>query len=137
MNLEVDGRDLGAGLASDPVGRPRVVTFRLRSVYTEAQVREFRDVLGAALDEADPPHRVVVDLAGVDFLSSAALAKLIVLKGRLGREGGDLKLCRLDPQVAHILRIANLTNYFEIYPDVESAFAAFRHRELSGSTFTG
>jgi anti-anti-sigma factor len=122
---------------SESVGNAQILKIRGRSVFSERQVRQFAAKLDASIAEGEATNRLVVDLAGIGFLSSAALAKLIIARNRLTRSGGDLKLCRLDPQVVHALRTTNLLETFPAYPDVASAVAAFKSVDLDASMFRG
>lgn len=69
--------------------------------------------------------RVVVDLGGVTFLDSAALASLVKGMKRCRELGGDLVLCNMQQAVKIIFELTRLDKAFRIAPDVESANASF------------
>ena len=68
---------------------------------------------------------LLIDLAAVDFLSSAMLDTLCQLYRRLHAAGGQLKLCRLNQSIAEVFRITNLDRLFPIHADAAEALASF------------
>jgi anti-anti-sigma factor len=102
-----------------------VVRIRGTRILSEENAREMGDALNAALDASTPSNRVVIDLAPVQMLSSAALAKLIMFKRRLKERGGSMALCRLGPHVVRAFQLTNLTGLFSIHPDLDSALTSF------------
>ncbi len=83
-----------------------------------------RSGLIAAVHEAGTPPMVVVDLLGVDFLDAIGLgvlfAGVVVCRSR----GGDLAICRPEPQVAAVLRLTRVDEILPLHPDPDSAAAA-------------
>jgi anti-sigma B factor antagonist len=64
-------------------------------------------------DEVDalalgPGHRVVVDLAGVDFMDSTGLHVLVRLHRRVEQVEGVLTVRDPSPQVRHLLELTGL-----------------------------
>ncbi len=66
--------------------------------------------------------RVVLDLAGVDFIDSSGLGALIHMHKTLERQG-RLVLCNLDAKVAHLFQVTRLERVFAIAPDAADAVA--------------
>ena len=69
--------------------------------------------------------KVVIDLAGVNFLDSAALATLVKGMKRCREHGGDLYLCAMQQPVRIIFELTRLDKAFKIFPDAASASGAF------------
>jgi anti-sigma B factor antagonist len=70
--------------------------------------------------------RIVLDMNGVDFASSAflrVLIKYLKLCKRWNR--GDVRLAALQPRVAGVFDLAGLTPLFQIYPDNTLAVGSF------------
>lgn len=67
--------------------------------------------------------RVVLNLAELDYISSAGLRVLLATAKRLSRQNGRLVLCRLLPSVHDVLRISGLLTIFPIAGDEASARA--------------
>lgn len=79
--------------------------------------------LKAAVEAA--PARVAIDLAAVDYISSAGLRALVsVLRGARAH-GGDVRLAALSPRVADVLKLAGLESIFAVYASREQAVASF------------
>src|SRR5262245_51859953 len=72
-------------------------------------------------------HRdFVLDLHEVSFVDSAGLGLLVRLLARLRRGSGDLKLCRVAPNVERSLNVSRLSTVLAIYDDVNAAVNAFQ-----------
>ncbi len=72
--------------------------------------------------------RVVVDLAAVDYVSSAGLRVLLAgLKQTRGLKdkAADLRVAGLQPQVKEVFDIAGFTPLFKLYADVTAAVNSF------------
>jgi len=84
------------------------------------------DELQRVVDELLPlePH-VVLNVAEVTFLDSAGIGALVRLLHRTRRAFGDLKLCRVPPRVAEVLRITKLGAAFDVHAHEDEAIAAF------------
>jgi anti-sigma B factor antagonist len=60
------------------------------------------------------PKRLVLDLAGVAYMDSSAIAVLVELLQKLRRNGGRVELSNLQPRVKGLLEIARLDSIFMI-----------------------
>ena len=80
-----------------------------------------RDAL-AALDTAGE-RRIVLDLAGVDYVSSAGLAVLFELAKRMHANGGVMALCALHVHVRRVIELAGYMHHFTITTTREEAVA--------------
>lgn len=69
---------------------------------------------------------LVVDLAGVDFMDSAALAILVQGMKHSRQARGDLRVCRLQPPVKVIFELTRLDKAFSHFSSLEEAVASFR-----------
>jgi len=69
---------------------------------------------------------LVVDLTGVQFISSAGLAMLLVKGKMLNRSGGRLSVAGASKRVREVLSMAGFEDLFDIYPSVDDAVAAGR-----------
>lgn len=68
---------------------------------------------------------LIIELGGVDYMSSSGLRVLLSLLKKLRGRGGDLKLCSLQPYVMEVFEIAGFTQLFEIYENEEEALKSF------------
>ncbi|MBP1464913.1 STAS domain-containing protein [Candidatus Chloroploca sp. M-50] len=71
--------------------------------------------------------QVVVNLAGVNFIDSSALAALTGGMKRCRQQKGDLKLCALQQPVQVIFELTRMNRAFEIFPSETEAIASFTH----------
>ena len=79
----------------------------------------FRD----RLEGVDATGRLVMDLAGVDYISSAGLAVLLWLAKRMRDAGGRLALCGVAPPVRRVLELAGYIQYFTVAATRDEAAA--------------
>jgi anti-sigma B factor antagonist len=69
--------------------------------------------------------RLVLDLAGVDYMSSAGLRAMVSTLKSVKRVGGDLRLASPSARVAEVLRLAGLTSIFSIYSSQTDAVSSY------------
>jgi anti-sigma B factor antagonist len=101
-----------------------VVRFIDRKILDEAAIGELGEEL-FALVEKERRGSILLNFADVEFLSSAALGKLITLDKKVKAAGGKLKLCNIRPQIYEVFAITKLNNLFVIKEDEADALAAF------------
>jgi anti-anti-sigma factor len=69
--------------------------------------------------------RIVADLAGVTYTSSAGLRALLETVKETRQRGGDLRLAAVRPEVLRVLELSGFTGILKVYPDVDAATASF------------
>jgi anti-sigma B factor antagonist len=69
-------------------------------------------------------HQVVLDLQGVEYMSSAGLRVLVTALKAAQKSGGDLKLAQPSVRVKEVLDLSGLTPVFNVYDDVVGAVGA-------------
>lgn len=70
-------------------------------------------------------NNIVLDMAEVDFVSSAGLRVLVNTRKAVKAAGGDIVFASPSQQVVETLDIAGLDVLFEKYSDRETAVGAF------------
>jgi anti-sigma B factor antagonist len=70
--------------------------------------------------------RVVIDLAGVEWMNSTGLGILIQSLTTLRNSQGQLKLARVTDKIQSLLTITKLVSVFEAYDSVDEAIASFK-----------
>jgi stage II sporulation protein AA (anti-sigma F factor antagonist) len=75
------------------------------------------DVLGSG------QRRLVLDLAGIEYISSAGLRVLLLVAKRLKTAQGDLVLCALTPAVRQVFELAGFLSIFQLEDSREAALA--------------
>jgi anti-sigma B factor antagonist len=105
-------------------GDVSVVKFRDRKILDEAAIQELGSEL-FALVEVDNRKTILLDFEGVEFLSSAALGKLITFDRKVKTAKGRLKMCAIAPGILEVFQVTKLNKVFDIRPDAGEALAAF------------
>lgn len=85
---------------------------------------ELRTALQGIMDRGH--YRVVLDLAQVPYLDSAALGVLVDAVRRARENGGAIYLARVAPFVQRAFEITRLIKIFELHPGVAEAQASAR-----------
>jgi anti-sigma B factor antagonist len=83
--------------------------------------------LGAELDAKvdDGKTNLVLDLSGVEYMSSAGLREMVRVLKRVKRSGGDLRVASPSDRVKEVLELAGLDTIFEVYPTQVEAVGSF------------
>jgi phenylalanyl-tRNA synthetase beta chain len=82
-------------------------------ILDEQNVQVIGEQLFSLVDDVGR-RKLLLDLRNVEYLSSAALGKLITLHKKLQAVGGKLMLCNIDPQIYEVFEITKLDKFFEI-----------------------
>lgn len=78
----------------------------------------------AKLIAGQPGRELVVDLARVNFLSSAALAQFLGLHRTLTTAGGRLSLINLQPDVRQVFAVTQLDRIIDVHPPSSESVSA-------------
>jgi anti-sigma B factor antagonist len=84
-----------------------------------------QELLRLATESTGPP-RIVVDLAGVDFLDSTGLGVLLGSLKRVRAKDGALALSRAEPHVRKVFEITRVIEILPVLDDVDAALATVR-----------
>ena len=95
--------------------------------FDEMAAPEVDAALHGVLQEHSLPH-IVVDLAGVEYISSSALRVLMMLSRAVNRSNGELALCGLSPFVAEVFEIGNFNSLFQVYSGRDAAVYALAQK---------
>jgi len=106
----------------------------------EAQVEEKGDVvvvrMEGRLDAASSPQlekqihsiidtghfKMVLNFAGVDYLSSAGMRLMLAVSKKLKSLEGKVVACNLNPEVMEVIKMAGFDQVIEIYGSEEECF---------------
>lgn len=111
-------------LEVNEVGEVTVVHFRDQKIIEDLGIQELGQEL-FHLVEVENRKKLVLNFSSVDFLSSAALGKLITLDKKIKAQAGVLKLCNIRPEIYEVFAITRLNRLFDIKDDEADALAAF------------
>jgi anti-sigma B factor antagonist len=110
-------------LEINTVGDVTVVHFRDNKIIEDLRIQELGQEL-IQLVEVDKQRKLVLNFSKVDFLSSAALGKLITLDRKMKNYNGSLKLCCIRPEIYEVFVITKLNRLFDIKEEEADALAA-------------
>jgi anti-sigma B factor antagonist len=111
-------------LEVNEVGDVTVVRFRDHKIVEDINIQQLGQEM-FHLVEVDNRGKVLLNFSAVDFLSSAALGKLITLDKKMKAHGGALKLSNIRPEIYEVFAITKLNRLFDIKDDEADALAAF------------
>jgi anti-sigma B factor antagonist len=96
----------------------------LKDVFQPKDVQELSDELHRLVEE-EGRTKLLLNLSGVQYLSSSMLVKLINLNRRIEQAQGQLMFCCLSPAMRDTFRVSKLDHLFEIFNDEASTLARF------------
>ena len=108
----------------EEVGDVTVAKFLDKKILDEGNIQIIGNQLFALVEE-DARQKIVLDFSNVEYLSSAALGKLITLNKKLQGVSGRLVLCNIDPQIYEVFEITKLNKLFNIQKEEQEALQAF------------
>ena len=80
------------------------------------------------LAHAGRDKRLVVDMQGVEYISSAGLRVLLRLVNKMQEVKGDLVLCSMADGVREVFELAGFASIFSIEPSLEAALARLERK---------
>jgi anti-anti-sigma factor len=108
--MQIGEEQLGGALVIAPVGRVDSVSSG-----------ELEKVVLSRIDAG--ARRLVLDLTGVEYISSAGLRVLLMAAKRLKEPPAALALCGIGPGVRTVLELAGFLPLFAVEPGREQALA--------------
>src|ERR671939_291961 len=111
-------------LEVEHIGDVTVVNFVDRKILDEQNIQIIGEQLFGLVDE-EGPRKILLNFSNVEYLSSAALGKLITLNKKLQQAGGRLILCNIDPQILEVFEITKLDKFFNIQKEEQAALQSF------------
>ena len=110
-------------IAVSDVGDVTVVQFVDRKILDESNIQEMGREMFSLVD--DNRGKIVLNFTNVEFLSSAALGKLITMDKKVKAASGQLKLSNIRPEIYEVFAITRLNKLFDIHDDEADALATF------------
>ena len=111
-------------LELEEIGDVTVVSFVDRKILDEQNIQIIGDQLFNLVEEQGK-RKILLNFANVEYLSSAALGKLITLNKKVQAAKGRLILCNIDPQIYEVFEITRLDKFFNIEKEEQKALQAF------------
>lgn len=111
-------------LEVEEVGDVAVVKFLDKRILDEQNIQLIGEQLFGLIDD-DNRSKILLHFGNVEYLSSAALGKLITLNKKVRGINGQLRLCDIKPEIYEVFEITRLNRVFKIYDTEEKALDAF------------
>ena len=111
-------------LEVEDIGDITVVNFLDKKILDDQNIQLIGEQLMNLVDELGR-SKILLNFGNVEFLSSAALGKLIVLNRKLGEVNGKLVLCNIDPQIYEVFEITKLNKVFTMAKDEQTGLQVF------------
>ena len=108
----------------EDVGDVAVVQFVDKKILDEQNIQMIGDDLFRLVDELGR-RKLLLNFSNVDFMSSAALGKLIRLHQRLAQVGGKLVLCTISKDILQVFTLTKLDKMLKIVKDEQTGLGSF------------
>jgi anti-sigma B factor antagonist len=106
------------------LGDVTVVSFTDRKILDEQNIQNIGEQLFSLVDESGR-KKLLLNFGNVEYMSSAALGKLITLNKKVQSAGGRLVLCNIDASIREVFEITKLDKLFVIKNDEQEALQVF------------
>src|SRR5215468_6141366 len=111
-------------LEVEDIGDITVVNFVDKKILDEQNIQIIGEQLFSLVDEQGR-RKVLLNFGNVEFLSSAALGKLITLNRKVQAVKGKLVLCGISQSIREVFEITKLDKLFTIRLDEPAALQEF------------
>lgn len=108
----------------DEVGDVTVARFVDKKILDESNIQIIGNQLFSLVDE-DHRAKIVLDFTNVEYLSSAALGKLITMDKKVKAASGKLRLCSIRSDILEVFKITRLDKLFTIRENRDKALEGF------------
>lgn len=73
----------------------------------------------------DGIHQIVLDIGGVDYMSSAGLREIVMTLKKVRGNEGDLRMARVPERVFEVLELSGLDTILQFYDSQADAVSSF------------
>jgi anti-sigma B factor antagonist len=101
-----------------------VAKFIDKKILDETNIQIIGNQLFGLVEE-DGRLKIVLDFINVEYLSSAALGKLITMDKKVKAAKGKLRLCNIRADILEVFTITKLNKLFRIYDNQDQALEGF------------
>jgi len=108
----------------EEIGDITIAKFIDKKILDENNIQVIGNQLFGLVDE-EHRTKIVLDFSNVEYLSSAALGKLITMEKKVKVAKGKLRLCCIRPEIYEVFAITKLNRLFKICEDQERALEGF------------
>lgn len=101
-----------------------VARFLDEKILDEANIDRIGQELFGLVDQ-DGRTQIVLDFSLVEYLSSAALGKLITMHKKVQAAGGTCALCNIQKDILDVFKITQLHKVLTLCDDLDDALSKF------------
>jgi anti-sigma B factor antagonist len=101
-----------------------IARFTDKKILDESNIQIIGNQLFSLVDE-DHRQKIILDFTNVEYLSSAALGKLITMDKKVKAAGGKLRLCSIRSDIKEVFKITRLDKLFQILDNRDKAVEGF------------
>lgn len=105
-------------------GSVTVVRFKDQKILDEANIQQLGEELSQVVSSGEHA-KLLLNFDNVEFLSSAALGKLISVKKKAAASGTQLKLSDIKHEIFEVFKITSLDRVFDICDTQDEALSSF------------
>jgi|SRR5882724_11674598 len=113
MSLKIDTREVAHVTILDVTGR----------IVLGDEIGDLRDAVRNLI--ADGQKKIILNLAGVDYIDSSGVGELVSSYTTVRNAGGELKLLNLTQKVQDVLYVTKLYTVFDVREDEFTAVKSF------------
>ena len=110
---------------------PPVAVLTLKGTIETTNASGLEETLTRIVDESC--YRIVVDLGSVTYISSAGWGIFISEIKRIRRNGGDIKLAAMSPEVREVFDLLEFGNILKPYESASDALRDFSNSSNSSA----
>jgi anti-sigma B factor antagonist len=99
-----------------------VVRFIDKKILDETNIQIIGNQLFGLVEE-DGRRKIILDFSTVEYLSSAALGKLITMHKKVKEAKGQLILCNIRRDILEVFTITKLNKVFDIQDNLEKSLS--------------
>lgn len=107
------------------LNRPDLVNLRLAGTLDIATLPQFEQALNRLRGQGKA--KIIVDLAGLEYISSSGLGAFLGMVDHFRKAGGDLAFVRLSDKVQKIFKVVGFNRLLTILPGEDEAVSHFGH----------
>ncbi len=111
-------------LTIEDIGDVTVVNFVDHRILDNQNIDIVVKQIVTLIDDAGR-RKILLNFGNVEFYSSDASQKLIMLHKKLVALGGRLILCNIDSEIYEVFEITRLDKFFNIYREEQEGLNAF------------
>jgi anti-sigma B factor antagonist len=108
----------------EDIGDIAVVQFVDKKILDEQNIQMIGDDLFRLVDELGR-RKILLNFSNVEFMSSAALGKLIRLHQRMTQVNGKLVLCSIIDSILTVFKLTKLDKMLKIVKDEQTGLSSF------------